>query len=404
MECCGCTCSYDSCWLDLCGVSLSEYPVLIPMQMTGVMIFDTITVALMLVQFHHHRTYSYAILAMAYLFPVLLTIPFLMTFPGLASEVMGGPQSAVWLWQIWHVVFPALIGLSVLAKTEAPPEKTIRLSLTYSLWIVLSVLAFGLIAVLGADYLPALLTSGQSRTQTQLFRSISVFSALVDGVAALALWRQQDQKTELHYWLIVVLVAFMGDILTSLAADHRYTVGWYISRVQGLFASGVLLAFMGTETGKLYTNLKSSLSDAYIDRKRLWEDTKMVRVSEERYRLLVTQTEDCGLFMLDQQGRIVTWNLGAEVLTGYTERQVLGRSFGFLLGTEQRMELKTQDVLQNTSLDQRHELEELLLRKDGKPIDVKMVLTRVQDQKGEVLGFAVLMTKNLIESPLLARA
>ena len=45
------------------------------------------------------------------------------------------------------------------------------------------------------------------------------------------------------------------------------------------------------------------------------------------YQLLVQQTRDYALFLLDRDGRIVSWNLGAQRLKGYAEEEIVGRHF-----------------------------------------------------------------------------
>src|SRR6185436_13989108 len=48
---------------------------------------------------------------------------------------------------------------------------------------------------------------------------------------------------------------------------------------------------------------------------------------EERFRLLVDSVQDYAIFMLDPQGRVLTWNKGAERLKGYAAHEIIGRSF-----------------------------------------------------------------------------
>ncbi len=52
-----------------------------------------------------------------------------------------------------------------------------------------------------------------------------------------------------------------------------------------------------------------------------------LRASEERFRLLVEGVKDYAIFMLDAEGRIVTWNAGAERIKGYGAEEVLGKHF-----------------------------------------------------------------------------
>src|SRR5207302_3045096 len=57
------------------------------------------------------------------------------------------------------------------------------------------------------------------------------------------------------------------------------------------------------------------------------ERTAELRKSEERFRLLVEGTKDYAIFMLDPQGRITSWNAGAERIKGYRADEIIGRHF-----------------------------------------------------------------------------
>src|SRR5665811_721911 len=65
-------------------------------------------------------------------------------------------------------------------------------------------------------------------------------------------------------------------------------------------------------------------------------DRAALRDSEERLRLLVDGTHDYQLFMLDPQGRIMTWNLGAQRIQGYTETEAAGQHFSVFYTRDQR--------------------------------------------------------------------
>jgi PAS domain S-box-containing protein len=46
----------------------------------------------------------------------------------------------------------------------------------------------------------------------------------------------------------------------------------------------------------------------------------------EWYRLLIDEVQDYAIFLVDLEGRVVSWNAGAERLLGWTEEEILGRS------------------------------------------------------------------------------
>ncbi|KPV47921.1 hypothetical protein SE17_40855, partial [Kouleothrix aurantiaca] len=52
-----------------------------------------------------------------------------------------------------------------------------------------------------------------------------------------------------------------------------------------------------------------------------------LRLSEERFRMLVGGVRDYAIFMLDPQGYIGSWNLGAQLLKGYSASEIIGKHF-----------------------------------------------------------------------------
>src|SRR5690242_14359854 len=53
-------------------------------------------------------------------------------------------------------------------------------------------------------------------------------------------------------------------------------------------------------------------------------------LGDDRFRLLVQGVRDYAIFMLDTNGDIQTWNLGATLMTGYDEDEIVGKHFSVL--------------------------------------------------------------------------
>src|SRR5262249_58427618 len=72
--------------------------------------------------------------------------------------------------------------------------------------------------------------------------------------------------------------------------------------------------------------LKNKVS-VFVDLYRFREQVKQqaLQQSEERFRLLVEGVQDYAIFMLDGEGHVTTWNIGAERLTGYQGEEILGQ-------------------------------------------------------------------------------
>src|SRR4029077_7282542 len=59
-----------------------------------------------------------------------------------------------------------------------------------------------------------------------------------------------------------------------------------------------------------------------------------LRQSEERFRLLVSEGADYAILMLDPEGRIASWNAGAERINGYKAHENIGQHFSRFYPTE----------------------------------------------------------------------
>jgi PAS domain S-box-containing protein len=113
-----------------------------------------------------------------------------------------------------------------------------------------------------------------------------------------------------------------------------------------------------------------------------------LRASEERLRLLVESVKDYAIYMLDAEGRVMSWNDGAERIEGYTAEEILGQHFSRFFTPEDVQQGKPELELK-TALEQgRSEDEGWRMRKDGSRFYADVVLTPVHDEKGELCGFS----------------
>lgn len=123
---------------------------------------------------------------------------------------------------------------------------------------------------------------------------------------------------------------------------------------------------------------------------------RKVRESEERFRLLLENVTDHAIFMLDPVGQVVSWNEGAERITGFAEEEIVGRSFAVLYPSEQVAAGAPQRYLDVAAVTGRSEHEDSLIGKDGRLFPAAVTLTRVIDESGTLRGFA-LVTRDITE-------
>jgi PAS domain S-box-containing protein len=116
-----------------------------------------------------------------------------------------------------------------------------------------------------------------------------------------------------------------------------------------------------------------------------------LRRAEERLRLLVDGVPDHALTLLDPEGRVVTWNAGAERLLGYSAWEMIGEDLTRLRVAEDLALGAPRAQLDAALLHGRSEEEGLRVRKDGVRIWAHAVITPLQDDAGKHRGFAEIL-------------
>jgi PAS domain S-box-containing protein len=113
-----------------------------------------------------------------------------------------------------------------------------------------------------------------------------------------------------------------------------------------------------------------------------------LRESEERFRILVEGVQDYAIFTLDPDGKVLTWNAGAERIKGYKAEEIIGQNFSrFFLQTDIDQG-KPEKELHLASTSGRSEIEHWRVRKDGSRFWANVVITAAHDSSGCLLGFS----------------
>ena len=115
---------------------------------------------------------------------------------------------------------------------------------------------------------------------------------------------------------------------------------------------------------------------------------EILRESEERFRLLVEGVKDYAIFMLDVEGRVTTWNLGAQRIKGYDSEEIIGEHFSIFYTDEDVERGYPEEVLGLAAADGHYEEEGIRVRKDGSTFWANIVITALRDEAGDLRGFA----------------
>jgi PAS domain S-box-containing protein len=118
------------------------------------------------------------------------------------------------------------------------------------------------------------------------------------------------------------------------------------------------------------------------------EEQEVLRRSDENLRRMVLGVKDYAILMLDPEGRIVTWNEGAERIKGYRAEEIIGCHFSTFYPAEAVALDKPSLELKMATEKGRFEEEGWRVRKDGSKYWANVVITALHDENGRLRGFA----------------
>jgi len=173
------------------------------------------------------------------------------------------------------------------------------------------------------------------------------------------------------------------ELAIAVADGHYEDEGWRLRRDGTLFWASVVITALRGPDGRLIGFGK--VTRDLTERRR---GEELLRNSEERFRLLVNSVSDYAIFLLDPDGTVSSWNLGAEKLKGYRADEILGRHFSRFYTQEDVRDGRPAAALQTALECGRFESEGWRVRKDGTRFWARVVITALRGADGEHRGFA----------------
>ncbi|MEO8898789.1 MAG: PAS domain S-box protein [Candidatus Dormibacter sp.] len=129
-----------------------------------------------------------------------------------------------------------------------------------------------------------------------------------------------------------------------------------------------------------------------VTERRAVEDAR--RDAEERFRLLVESASSLAIFDLDPEGRVSSWNDGAQRLKGYDRNEIVGKHYSVFYTPEDVATDKPQRLLAEAARRGRVEEFGTRVRKDGSRFQATVSITASTDSDGHVRGFTKIVRDN----------
>ena len=123
----------------------------------------------------------------------------------------------------------------------------------------------------------------------------------------------------------------------------------------------------------------------------------------ERFRLFVANVVDYAIYTLSPEGIVTTWNAGAQRFKGYVADEIIGQHFSRFYTDEDRATGLPMRALATAANEGRFEAEGWRVRKDGTRFWAHVVIDRIRDEQGELIGFAKI-TRDITERRDAAKA
>jgi len=220
---------------------------------------------------------------------------------------------------------------------------------------------------------------------------------MLDGAGRVATWNTGSERIKgyreaevvgqphsVFYLPEAVAAGAPARLLALAARDGRVEdEGWRVRKDGSRFWADVIITALRDSQGEVI-----GFAEVTRDLTERKEVEDALRRSEQTFQLLVESVQDCAIFMLDPDGRIASWNAGAERINGYRAHEIIGEHFSTFYPPDDVAQGKPQWALEIAEREGRHEDEGWSVRKDGTRFWANAMISPMRDLHGGLIGYA----------------
>jgi PAS domain S-box-containing protein len=207
-------------------------------------------------------------------------------------------------------------------------------------------------------------------------------------------------------YLAVPVHSRSGEVLGGLFFGHSKP-GVFGSRAEKLMTGLAGQASIAIDNARLFDASQKEIARRKLAEEnlsqlnntleeRIAEESAHRSKAEERFRLLVDSVTDYAIYMLDPDGRVSSWNRGAERLKGYPVGEIIGEHFSRFYTEEDKEAGIPRIALETAERVGRFEAEGWRVRKDGSRFWANVIVDPIRTDDGRLIGFAK-VTRDLTE-------